>query len=90
VNFIKRLFSARVPRRPESAGSAIPIPRPGESWIFDHAEGPWPRKPGPVVIVRDVKDGWVRYNIDRCAWTDQRTTLKTFRKLYRPNKEINQ
>lgn len=90
MNFIKRLFSARVPRRSESAGSASPIPRPGESWIFDHADGsPWPRAPGPVVTVRDVRDGWVRYDMDGSrAFVDQRITLKTFCALYRPNNEI--
>ena len=87
MNFIKRLFSARVPRRSASAGSAFPVPQPGESWIFDHADGsPWPRQPGPVVTVRDVRDGWVRYDMDGSrTWVDQRTTLKTFRELYRPN-----
>lgn len=86
MNFLKRLFVARVQRRSASAGSAIPIPLPGESWIFDYRDGsPWSRQPGPVVTVRDVRDGWVRYDIDRTAWTDQRTTLKTFRELYRPN-----
>ena len=89
MNFIKRLFSAWVPRRPVSAGSVFPVPHPGESWILDCADGsPLPREPGPVVTVREVLDGWVRYDMDRSRiLVDQRTTLKTFRKLYRPNAE---
>jgi hypothetical protein len=84
MNLISRLFSARVPRRSAAAKATAPIPRPGESWIFDHADGsPWPRKPGPAVKVLDVQDGWVRYDMG-WRWNDQRVTLKTFRELYRP------
>lgn len=84
MNFIKRLFAALVPRRNEQAGPDIPIPRPGESWIFDNSDGsPWPREPGPIVTVRDVRDGWVRFDMGG-EWDDNRTTLKTFCALYRP------
>jgi hypothetical protein len=69
--------SARLDARPA-------IPHPGELWIFDHPDGsPWPREPGPIVTILEVRDGWVRYKNSDEVWPDEHTTLKTFCKLYK-------
>jgi hypothetical protein len=61
------------------------IPRPGERWVFVEKQGPWPSKKYPAVLIVDVREGWVRY--DMSTFKDQRMELDIFARLYRPNTE---
>lgn len=57
-------------------------PKPGERWAFMNKQGPWPNKDYAPVVILDVRDGWVRY--DMSVLKDQRMELDFFVRLYRP------
>ena len=58
-------------------------PKPGDSWAFmDKQKGPWPSKEYTPVVILDVRDGWVRY--DMIMVKDQRMKLDLFARMYRP------
>jgi hypothetical protein len=56
------------------------MPEPGEIWTFDHEEGPWPKENAIFVKIRDVKDGWVRY--EHGYRRDERMKIRAFRWCY--------
>ena len=67
----------------------LPVPVPGEKWQFYYPDdgSPWASKgaSGEYVEILDVKDGWVRYSMGKgVVFTDERSPLDTFRRLYRP------
>ena len=57
-------------------------PKPGERWAFMDKQGPWPSKEFTPVVILDVRDGWVRY--DMSIFKDQRMELDLFARMYRP------
>jgi hypothetical protein len=57
-------------------------PRPGERWAFVDKQGPWPSKDYSPVVILDVREGWVRY--DMSMFKDQRMKLDLFARMYRP------
>lgn len=58
-------------------------PRPGERWAFmDKQDGPWPSKEYAPVVILEVRDGWVRYEMS--GFKDQRMKLDLFERMYRP------
>lgn len=57
---------------------------PGEKWLFTpRDDSPWPPSNGytPVLIL-DVQDGWVRYDMG-CLFRDERKRTKEFVSMYR-------
>lgn len=57
-------------------------PKPGERWAFQGKQGPWPNKEHRPVVILDVRDGWVRYDME--VFKDQRMELDLFARMYRP------
>ena len=55
------------------------IPKPGEKWRLKN-DSPWPKNYQSVIIL-DVKDSWVRYDINS-LFMDQRLKLKSFLYCY--------
>lgn len=58
-------------------------PHPGQYWDLKtiYSKGPWPPKdPGPPMIVRDVQQGWVQYDVGRKT-RDVRVPVDTFTAL---------
>jgi hypothetical protein len=70
------------PFRKKSAPTPPVEPKAGECWIFTHVDGPWPREDGyGLVKIRDVADGWVRYDLPH--FPDQRMRIESFVRMYR-------
>lgn len=57
----------------------IKLPIPGETWGL-RDESPWP-KSGYTAIILDVKEGWVRYEMNP-LFPDERKPLKSFLDCY--------
>jgi hypothetical protein len=57
-------------------------PKPGERWAFVDKQGPWPSKDYSPVVIVDVREGWVRY--DMTMFKDQRMKVDLFTRMYRP------
>lgn len=56
----------------------------GELFIFKGMDGdPFPPKEQKPVKILDVKDGWVRYEIDSWIFKDERMKLDNFLYCYR-------
>lgn len=61
-------------------GNASPrVPAIGETWAL-RDRGPWPSK--CTVLILDVMDGWVRYQLSPEYFPDERLTLKIFLHCY--------
>lgn len=58
-------------------------PAPGERWAFVPAPTPWPEKDYPPVIVLDVREGFVRYDMKGTSFRDERMALSSFLYCYR-------
>lgn len=56
------------------------VPAIGSLWEID-TEDPFPSKHYPIKVL-EVKDGWVRYRINRW-WPDERVKCETFYLVYR-------
>lgn len=57
-------------------------PKPGEHWVFVDKQGPWLSKDHLPVVITDMHEGWVRYDIG--IFKDQRMKLDLFTRMYRP------
>lgn len=56
-------------------------PSQGELWVLTRAGDPFPPKYDPVKI-REVRKGWVRYDIGK-LFPDQRRTISEFTAMYK-------
>ncbi|RJQ30348.1 hypothetical protein C4565_00760 [Candidatus Parcubacteria bacterium] len=75
-NFLKKLIEKVTPP---------PIKIGGKYRFIDDSGDPFPRKDGHLVIVLDVKQGWVRYRwAEGDMWQDQRMEEWSFRLCYFP------
>lgn len=76
-------FTGKYPKQSAPAEVLEPI-IPGQRWQFTpRDESPWPSRPGVVVIILDVHDGWVRYDMGS-VFPDNRQPERLFREMYRP------
>lgn len=57
-------------------------PKSGERWEFVDKRGLWLNKEHRQVVIRDVGERWVRY--DMSLFKDQRMELDLFVRMYRP------
>jgi hypothetical protein len=55
-------------------------PKPGEKWAMK-SDGPWPNEKPLIAIIRDVQDGWVRYDHEG-GLQDRRERLDYFKFAY--------
>lgn len=62
-------------------------PQVDEKWqLIDNNRGPWQTDDVPVITIRDVKDGWVRYRIGKnfkFLFQDERLPIETFVNIYK-------
>jgi len=56
-------------------------PFPNEKWVLKD-DSPWPRTDIEPVLVTDVRDGWVRYDVSKNLFTDQRLEIESFIQCY--------
>lgn len=66
-----------------------PIPKAGEEWVLCSRTDPWGGKKRPTVRIIDVKNGWVRYYMNR-IFRDERKELIAFTDIYVPINSHNQ
>jgi hypothetical protein len=62
------------------------VPQIDEQWQLIDNNGPWKTDELPVVTIRDVRDGWVRYKINssfKFLFQDERLPIKTFVNIYK-------
>jgi hypothetical protein len=58
-------------------------PVSGEKWVFNaFDESPWQTETYKPVIIIDVQDGWVRYDMGQ-IFNDERMRLKSFTRIYK-------
>jgi len=71
----------------------LPNINPGEQWSLHIKSGdPWIQKSYRPVVILDVKNGWVRYDMGAEPFRDERKTIADFVGMYKlvtPNKEIS-
>ena len=83
IAWLKRIFSKPTKHRKDTAEIAAVDIAAGQRWVLCCADGPWEaEKNYPPVLIRDVKDGWVRYAIGS-TFPDCRHTIKVFVNMYR-------
>lgn len=58
-------------------------PQPGERWALHIDDGPWGAKKYPPVLILDVKDGWVRYQMSASMFSDERKRESDFVSMYK-------
>lgn len=59
------------------------VPEAGELWVIKQFNrGPWPIAEYKPVRVRDVRGGWVRYEMG-AFFPDERKTVEDFTRIYR-------
>ena len=56
-------------------------PIKGQRWTLKN-ETPWPVKDAHTVLIRDIKDGWVRYELG-ILFPDERLRMDMFLKCYK-------
>lgn len=86
-DFIRRmLMQARPLPSPEK--TPVRIPSVGEVWIIPGYDDPWGGSLCVRSRIREVLDGWVRYDIlpSGGIFMDQRMKLNQFIKIYLPPK----
>ena len=81
LTWLKRLLckdekKPEVPTLPEIAA--------GQRWILClSTSDPWGMKPYRPVMILDVRDGWVRYDMGPGPFRDERKTVVEFVGMYR-------
>ena len=83
ANFMQRLVDLGLAPKSAMKNLTGHIPVAGEQWVFDVSDDyPFETGPGHIVTIRDVADGWVRYDY---RWRkDQRLKLDSFMAMYKP------
>jgi hypothetical protein len=76
-NFLLSFFNLKK----DIKSNAIRVPVVGELWVLSDGS-PWQTKYPPVTIL-DVKDGWVRYDMNK-IFRDERMLMKIFISCYEP------
>ena len=61
-----------------------PVKEPvaGEEWVLKN-DSPWPEPDQKPVKILDVKDGWVRYDMQGICFRDERMVMDRFLLCYR-------
>ena len=66
-------------------------PEVGSQWQMISNKGPWALENLPIITIRDVKDGWVRYRMGNSRFDflfqDERLPIETFLNIYEKMKE---
>ena len=60
----------------------VRIPVAGETWYFREDDSPWASKKSQQVQIIDVKNGWVRYYMNK-SFDDNRMKIDSFLFWYR-------
>lgn len=64
--------------------TTLPAIAARELWILClKTAGPWEQKPYRPVMILDVRDGWVRYDMGSEPFRDERKTIDEFVCMYR-------